>query len=64
VIIGGVQEELSLQQLQADLNRQIEERLASAADGSIGYEDLCREMASEYKSRGCYFYGISIHFMK
>ena len=51
VIVGGAQEELSLQQLMEEVNQEVI-HAAAQADEDIDAEDLTRQVHMKLKSRG------------
>ena len=51
VIIGGAQEELSLQRLMDDVNLGIQEELAAVPDGTVAEEDVERMVHQRMTSR-------------
>ena len=55
VIIGGAEEELSLQRLMDDVNQGIQEELAAVPDGTVAEEDVERMVHERMASKSWYF---------
>ena len=52
VIVGGAQEEMSLQLLMEEVNREVVKECAAAGDADIDSEALTRKVHSKLKSKG------------
>ena len=52
VIIGGAQEEISLQQLMAEVNADVCAELAAAPDGSVDQAHVEREVYKKLQAKG------------
>lgn len=52
VIVGGAQEELSLQQLMEDVNLEVVNECAEAGEEDVDTEELTRKVHMKLKSKG------------
>ena len=52
MIIGGAQEEMSLQLLMEEVNREVVNECAAAGEADIDSEELTRMVHSKLKSKG------------